>query len=55
MTNEQFLEFIEAGGYENQNLWSNEDWTWISQNKISHPAFWKARSFRAGLDLSHNV
>jgi ergothioneine biosynthesis protein EgtB len=41
VTNAQYLEFLEAGGYQNQALWSSEDWNWISQNKISHPAFWR--------------
>ncbi len=41
VTNEQFLEFIAAGGYENRWFWSDEDWNWKSAQKISHPAFWK--------------
>jgi iron(II)-dependent oxidoreductase len=40
VTNEQYREFIDAGGYENQSLWSNDDWDWKTQHKISHPAFW---------------
>ena len=41
VTNRQYLEFIVAGGYEDRNLWSAEDWSWKSQQGISHPAFWK--------------
>jgi gamma-glutamyl hercynylcysteine S-oxide synthase len=41
VTNRQFLEFMEAGGYENLNLWSAEDWKWKSEQGISHPAFWR--------------
>jgi iron(II)-dependent oxidoreductase len=41
VTNRQFLEFIEAGGYRNRALWSSEDWEWRSAKAISHPAFWK--------------
>jgi gamma-glutamyl hercynylcysteine S-oxide synthase len=45
VTNRQYLEFINAGGYETRENWSsgenNEDWTWISAQRISHPAFWK--------------
>jgi ergothioneine biosynthesis protein EgtB len=40
-TNQQYLEFISAGGYEDRNLWSADDWSWKSQQGISHPAFWK--------------
>jgi iron(II)-dependent oxidoreductase len=47
VTNRQYLEFIEAGGYETPKFWSdgdsnsNEDWDWKSRHGISHPAFWK--------------
>ena len=55
VTNRQYLEFIEAGGYESRSLWSadgsetqgkdtevtDSDWNWKSQHGISHPAFWK--------------
>jgi ergothioneine biosynthesis protein EgtB len=55
VTNRQYLEFIEAGGYESRSLWSadgsqtdgkdtdvtNNDWNWKSQQGISQPAFWK--------------
>jgi gamma-glutamyl hercynylcysteine S-oxide synthase len=41
VTNSQFLKFMEAGGYENSDLWSTEDWKWKSEQGISHPAFWR--------------
>jgi ergothioneine biosynthesis protein EgtB len=41
VTNRQYLEFIEAGGYENRPLWQDDDWNWKSQHEISHPAFWR--------------
>ena len=41
VTNGQYLEFIDAGGYENRSLWSDADWNWAKSEKISHPAFWK--------------
>ena len=41
VTNRQFLEFMEAGGYRNRALWSREDWEWRSAKAISHPVFWK--------------
>jgi gamma-glutamyl hercynylcysteine S-oxide synthase len=41
VTNEQFLEFLETGGYQNRSLWSEEDWQWKEANAISHPVFWK--------------
>jgi gamma-glutamyl hercynylcysteine S-oxide synthase len=48
VTNQQYLEFVEAGGYETRAFWgasdnnnNNEDWDWKSGQGISHPAFWK--------------
>jgi ergothioneine biosynthesis protein EgtB len=41
VTNRQFLEFMEAGGYQSRALWSSEDWEWRSANAIVHPVFWK--------------
>jgi len=40
-TNAEYLEFINAGGYERRELWSAADWTWKESNRISHPAFWE--------------
>jgi iron(II)-dependent oxidoreductase len=50
VTNQQYLEFINAGGYETRAFWGDgdnsngEDWQWISAQNISHPAFWKRAS-----------
>jgi gamma-glutamyl hercynylcysteine S-oxide synthase len=41
VTNRQFLDFMEAGGYENPLLWSDDDWKWKSDRNICSPAFWK--------------
>ncbi len=41
VTNQQYLEFIVADGYETRAFWSDDDWNWKSQQGISHPAFWK--------------
>jgi iron(II)-dependent oxidoreductase len=45
VTNQQFLEFLEAGGYKTRVFWGDaahsEDWNWKSEQGITHPAFWK--------------
>lgn len=41
VTNQLYLDFIAAGGYENKSFWSAEDWSWKSEHGISQPAFWK--------------
>jgi len=41
VTNAQYLEFLEAGGYDAREFWTDADWNWKNQGQISHPAFWK--------------
>lgn len=41
VTNQQYLEFMAAGGYETRAFWSDDDWRWKCQQGISHPAFWR--------------
>ncbi len=41
VTNGEFLEFIEAGGYEDFNLWLDEGWWWVQENQVQHPLYWK--------------
>jgi iron(II)-dependent oxidoreductase len=47
VTNAEYLEFINAGGYKTCSLWgdgenkNSEDWNWKSAQGIFHPAFWK--------------
>ncbi|HEV3139534.1 MAG TPA: SUMF1/EgtB/PvdO family nonheme iron enzyme, partial [Vicinamibacterales bacterium] len=43
VTNEQFLAFVEAGGYGREEWWRPEDWRWRSAERIEHPAFWQRR------------
>ncbi len=40
VTNAQFLEFVEAGGYRDRSLWPAEHWSWVQENQVTHPAFW---------------
>ena len=40
-TNGEFLEFLNAGGYDNTRLWSVSDWAWKNSTQISHPHFWE--------------
>ena len=48
VTNAQFLEFVEAGGYRDARWWRPEDWKWIQDERISHPLFWEDRCGREG-------
>ncbi len=40
VTNKEYLEFIDAGGYSNFNLWHAEGWDFIQQNEIIAPLYW---------------
>jgi iron(II)-dependent oxidoreductase len=41
VTNHEFLRFLQAGGYENRSLWSEEAWAWKQKEGIEHPMFWR--------------
>lgn len=40
VTNEEFVEFIEDGGYEKPRLWHSSAWSWIKDNQIKRPLYW---------------
>ena len=40
VTNGEYIEFIEAGGYKDFNLWLDEGWSWLKQNQVSKPLYW---------------
>lgn len=41
VTNGDFIEFMEAGGYENFKFWLDEGWSWVTENNIKSPLYWK--------------
>lgn len=40
ITNSEYLDFIDAGGYKDFNLWHAEGWDWVKQNQIEAPMYW---------------
>lgn len=40
VTNGEYLEFINAGGYENTHLWHSDGWDWVQKNQIKGPLYW---------------
>lgn len=44
-TNGEYLEFIEAGGYQNPALWLSDGWNWLQQEKIQHPLYWHLQNY----------
>ncbi|KIA90148.1 ergothioneine biosynthesis protein EgtB [Kaistella jeonii] len=41
VTNGEYIEFMEAGGYDNFKLWLDEGWSWVNDNQIKSPLYWK--------------
>ncbi len=40
VTNGKFLEFVDAGGYQKEEYWSPDGWTWVQKTNRKHPQFW---------------
>ena len=40
VSNGEYLEFMEAGGYTDFNLWLDDGWSWINSNQIEAPLYW---------------
>jgi iron(II)-dependent oxidoreductase len=43
ISNDDFQEFVDAGGYQNRELWSDSGWQFIQESKINAPPFWSRR------------
>lgn len=41
VTNGEFLDFVEAGGYADPALWGPGDAEWLASHGVSHPPFWR--------------
>jgi ergothioneine biosynthesis protein EgtB len=41
VTNKEYLSFIEDGGYQDPMLWLSSGWSWVQENKLAHPLYWK--------------
>lgn len=43
VTNGEFLEFIEDGGYRRHELWHAEGWDWVNREQVNAPLYWNKR------------
>jgi ergothioneine biosynthesis protein EgtB len=44
VTNREYLQFMNAGGYEHRALWNEADWNWKTEQDLWHPVFWTWRN-----------
>ena len=44
ITNQEFLEFVRAGGYDNPEYWSDRAWQWLTKNQVKQPKFWQRQA-----------
>ncbi|MEQ8187220.1 MAG: formylglycine-generating enzyme family protein [Candidatus Eremiobacterota bacterium] len=49
VTNRQFQDFIEAGGYENHIYWTEEGWNWKEKNVYEEPKWWLSGQNHSGI------
>ncbi|MGF1508679.1 MAG: ergothioneine biosynthesis protein EgtB [Myxococcota bacterium] len=40
VTNAEFLEFIEDGGYQDHRHWMADGWDWVTRDAWRHPLYW---------------
>ncbi len=40
VTNEEYLEFMEAGGYDSFRFWFQEAWDWVNKEEVTCPRYW---------------
>ncbi|HEV2867171.1 MAG TPA: ergothioneine biosynthesis protein EgtB, partial [Allosphingosinicella sp.] len=53
VSNGEWLQFIDSGGYRDPLLWLADGWTWVSEGRIEAPLYWRRGSDgwqRFGLD-----
>lgn len=48
ITNAQYKDFMDAGGYSNSTYWTTEGWDWRTANTITEPLYWTAGTYNSG-------
>lgn len=40
VTNAEFIEFVDAGGYTDFRFWHSEGWDWVNRDEVRSPLYW---------------
>jgi ergothioneine biosynthesis protein EgtB len=40
VTNQEYLQFMQAGGYQRPAYWHSDGWNWVKENRINSPLYW---------------
>ncbi|WP_421789676.1 ergothioneine biosynthesis protein EgtB [Hyphobacterium sp.] len=41
VSNAEYLQFLDDGGYQNFRLWLSDGWAWLKENDVQHPLYWR--------------
>ena len=44
VTNGEYAEFIQAGGYEDPKYWHDEGWSWVKELEVKAPLYWEEQN-----------
>jgi ergothioneine biosynthesis protein EgtB len=53
VTNHEWQDFVDDGGYRRPELWLSEGWAWVQANGIAAPLYWEADGTAFALDGLH--
>lgn len=53
VSNSEYLNFMQQGGYRNRELWSDAGWQWLQQNAVNQPQHWKQNQAQQWYGIDH--